>query len=210
MAELLEVYDLNGKLLNVQEREKFYAESKAEFAKTGKITKKIKSVRILMMNSQGRIYLQKRSKQKKENPGLYDKSVGGHVPKGFTWDMTVIKECAEELGFPAAILGAVEFEEAVKVTNLAIIGLFRKVEEISDFESLRIVQRGESFVQPYISAMYIGYHDGSIRFIDGESSGIEVFSLAELEDEIKHNPTKFTEDIKFMVRRYGNLLKPIH
>ena len=209
MTELLEVYDLKGKLLNVQERDKFYADSKAEFTQTGKISKKVKSVRILMMNSQGRIFLQKRSIQKKENPGLYDKSVGGHVPKEFTWDMTVIKECAEELGFPAAILSAAEFEKAVHVTDLSIIGLFRKVEEIPNFESVRITQSGERFTQPYISGMYIGYHDGAIRFIDGESSGIEVFSLSELKEEIKHTPAKFTEDIKFMVQRYGNLLKPI-
>tara|TARA_Y100000310_G_scaffold322234_1_gene381042 strand:- start:844 stop:1089 length:246 start_codon:yes stop_codon:yes gene_type:complete len=77
MVEKLEIYDLDENLLGVEERSKFYTEIKKEFAETGKITKQVKRTVILLMNSQGRIYLQKRSKLKKENPSLYDKTVGG-------------------------------------------------------------------------------------------------------------------------------------
>jgi isopentenyldiphosphate isomerase len=49
------------------------------------------------MNSAGRIYLQKRSKHKAENAGMYDKTVGGHVVAGDSFNMTMVKECAEEL-----------------------------------------------------------------------------------------------------------------
>ena len=76
MKELLEIYDLKGKPLKVQERNKFYAEIKKEYADKGKISKQVKAVRILRQNSKGRLYLQKRSKLKNENPGLYDKTVG--------------------------------------------------------------------------------------------------------------------------------------
>ena len=41
MKELLEVYDLTGKLVKVEEREKFYVEIKKEFASKGKITTKV-------------------------------------------------------------------------------------------------------------------------------------------------------------------------
>ena len=104
MTEVLEVYDLDGKLIDEEEREKFYTEIKEEFASKGEISRQVKSIRLLLMNSDGRIYLQKRSKLKNENPGLYDKTIGGHVAKGQTFEIAVIKECAEELGLPAAIL----------------------------------------------------------------------------------------------------------
>lgn len=70
MSELLEVFDLDSNPLGVEEREKFYAEAKKEYASTGKITRKIKSVRVLLMNSEGRMYLQKRSSLKGERGTL--------------------------------------------------------------------------------------------------------------------------------------------
>jgi isopentenyldiphosphate isomerase len=97
MAENLEIYDLDSNLLGIQDRKDFYKEIKSEFAEKGKISRKVKSIRFMLMNSSGRIYLQKRSKIKEENPGLYDKTVGGHVSAGDSFDMTAIRECAEEL-----------------------------------------------------------------------------------------------------------------
>lgn len=209
MAEQLEVYDLNGKFLGIKDRKRFYSEIKEEFDKTGKISRQVKRIGLILMNSKGRIYLQKRSKLKDENPGLYDKPVGGHVSKDDTYDMTVIRECAEELGFPASILPQEEFDKAIRVTNLSIVGIFKKVDYITNFLSTRITKTGNKFIQPYMTSNYIGYYDGAIRFVDGESSGIEVFSLKELKEEIKNNPDKFTEDIKFMIKKYEKFLKPI-
>ena len=208
MSEKLEIYDLEGNLLEIKDRKKAYSEFKDEFKKTGKVSKQVKTIRLLLMNSSGRIYLQKRSKIKEENSGLYDKTVGGHVSAGDTFDMTVIRECAEELGFPAAVLTVKEFDKAVKVTDLSIVGLFKEVDYMKDFNSTRILNKGK-FVQPFITKMYVGYYNGPIKFVDGESSGIEVFSLEELEKELEDVPEKFTEDIKFMVKKYEEFLKPI-
>ena len=209
MLEKLDIYNLKGKFLESKDRKLFYTEIRKEFAEKGKISRKIKSIRLLLMNSTGRTYLQKRSNNKNENPGIYDKTVGGHVSEGDTFGLTVIKECAEELGFPATILPQNEFLKAIKVTNLEIIGIFQKVDYIETFLSERIAQNGTKFIQPFINESYIGYYNGAIRFVDGESSGIEVFSLSELKKEIKDNPQKFTEDVKFMVKKYERYLKPI-
>ena len=206
MSEKLEIYDLNSELIKIEDRKKFYSEIKIEFKETGKITKKVKSIRLILMNSLGRIYLQKRSKIKQDNPGKYDKTVGGHVSAGDSFDMTVVRECAEELGFPATILSLEEFEKAIKVTNLDIIGIFKKIEYLPDFKSKRILNNGTEVIQPYMTSIYFGYYDGSIKFVDGESSGIEVFSLDELKEELKNNPNKFTEDIKFIVKKYKKFL----
>lgn len=161
------------------------------------------------MNSKGRIYLQKRSKLKSTNFGMYDKTVGGHVSAGDSFQMTVIRECAEELGFPATILPDEEFQKAIKVTDLSIVGVFQKVDYVEQFLSERVLADGK-IIQPYISAMYVGYYDGPIRFVDGESSGIEVFSVEELEEELKSSPEKFTQDIRIMFEKYKQFLVPIN
>jgi isopentenyldiphosphate isomerase len=209
MSEKLEIYDLKSELITIEDRKKFYSEIKKEFKETGKISKKVKSIRLILMNSSGRIYLQKRSKIKTENAGKYDKTVGGHVSAGDSFNMTVIRECAEELGFPATVLEPEEFEKAAKVTNLNIIGIFKKLEYLPNFMSKRISLDNSEFIQPYMNSNYIGYYNGPIKFVDGESSGIEVFSLEELKEEIKENPEKFTEDIKFMVEKYEKFLVSI-
>jgi len=209
MAEKLEIYDLNEKLLGVQDRVEFYDEIKAEFKKTGKITKQVKRSVMLLMNSKGKIVIQKRNKTKNENPGLYDKTSGGHVIEGDSFNLTLIKECAEELGFPVSVLPEHEFGRAIKKTNLRIVGIFKEIDYISGFLSVRSTKSGKKFIQPYMSTTYLGYYDGRLQFIDGESSGIELFTLKELEEEMKSDPEKFTEDIKFMVKKYKKYLKPI-
>jgi isopentenyldiphosphate isomerase len=206
--EELEIFNLKGKYIGSEDRKKFYAEIKEEFAKKGMISRQAKSIRVLMLNSKGRVFLQKRSKFKEENSGLYDKTIGGHARKGESFEMCTIRECAEELGFPASILPEKEFTSAINWTHLDVVGLFRKVDE-GLFESVRIGKKGERFVQPFFNAVFIGYFDGPIKFIDGESSGLEVFSMDELEDEIFHFPEKFTEDLKVMVKKYKHFLKPI-
>ncbi|MBU0665768.1 MAG: NUDIX domain-containing protein [Nanoarchaeota archaeon] len=209
MSEKLEIYDLNSELITIEDRKKFYSEIKTEFKETGKISKKVKAIRLILMNSSGRIYLQKRSKMKTENAGKYDKTVGGHVSAGDSFNMTVIRECAEELGFPATVLEPEEFEKAAKVTNLDVIGLFKKIEYLPNFLSKRISNNNSEFIQPYMTSIYFEYYNGPIKFVDGESSGIEVFSLEELKEDIKENPDKFTEDIKFMIQKYEKFLVPI-
>lgn len=208
MSEPLEVYDLEDAPLGVQEREEFYKESKNEYAKTGKITRKVKTVRILVMNSAGRIYLQKRSSIKTDNAGMYDKTIGGHVAQGESSTVTVVRECAEELGFPAVVLEAGEFSQAVRSTHLDIVGILQQVKTDRNFLSTRKTQNGE-FKQPFICYFYIGYYDGPVRFKDGESSGLETFSLEELREELAKNPEKFTEDLQVMASEFAEHLKPL-
>ncbi|MBN1156621.1 NUDIX domain-containing protein [Candidatus Woesearchaeota archaeon] len=207
MAELLDTYDLKGKFLGTQERDELYSEITREYFEKGKINRQVKGIRLILMNSRGRIYLQKRSRLKKYNLDLYDKTVGGHVKANETWNATVIKECSEELGFPATVVEPKEFDRMVKTVDLNTSGILKKVDEINNFQSVRIMNDGKRFMQPWISAMYVGYYDGSMKFKDCESCGIETFSLEELDEEIKRNPDKFTEDIKFMINKYRKFIK---
>ncbi len=63
-----------------------------------------RSVHLLVFNRAGRVFLQKRSMQKDNNPGLWDSSVSGHVDSGEDYDTCVVREAREEIGLhlPAA------------------------------------------------------------------------------------------------------------
>ena len=169
---------------------------------------KVKSIRLILLTSAGRIYLQKRSKIKNDNRGLYDKTVGGHVQAGSTFEMTVVKECAEELGFAASIFSEKEFNMSIKSTDLKTVAIVKKLEYVPNFKSTRLIGK-KKITQTFMTTFYIGYYDGAVRFADGESSGIETYSLIELEKEIKTHPERFTQDLLYIVKKYKKFLKPI-
>lgn len=57
MSEKLEIFDLEWNLLKIQDRKEFYNEIKDEFKNKWTIYKKVKSIRLLLMNSFWHIYL---------------------------------------------------------------------------------------------------------------------------------------------------------
>jgi isopentenyldiphosphate isomerase len=207
-AEKLEIFDLDGHNLGVQDRKELYQEMEKEFDETGKITKQVKSIRVLVMNSKGKIYIQHRSEHKDRNPSKYDKTIGGHVTIGHSWDLSVVKECHEELGFPGIVLNDDEFRAALPATNLKIIGLLRKVEHVNNFVSINSL-KNKTIKQPFITTFYIGYYDGPISFCDGEATGIEVVSAEDLQRRMDLRPDEYTEDLKFMIKRFASYLVPI-
>ena len=84
-AELLNVYDPDGRVVGQAPR----AAAKASGRAVG-------AVNALVLGPGGRVLLQRRPPDK-ENGGLWDKSVGGHVGAGEDFDQTVRREAGEEL-----------------------------------------------------------------------------------------------------------------
>ncbi len=60
-----------------------------------------RSVHILVFNSGGDLFLQKRSMNKDENPGFWDTSAAGHVNTGEDYLTSAHRELEEELGISA-------------------------------------------------------------------------------------------------------------
>jgi hypothetical protein len=84
-AELLNVYDAAGRVVGQRPR----AEAKRGGLAVG-------AVNALVRNGAGAVLLQRRPLDK-ENGGLWDKTVGGHVSAGESFDDTVVREAGEEL-----------------------------------------------------------------------------------------------------------------
>lgn len=83
--EPLNVYDTDGRCVGVRPR----AQAKASGLAVG-------AVNVLLVRADGRVLLQRRPADK-ENGGRWDKSVGGHVGAGESFDDTVQREAGEEL-----------------------------------------------------------------------------------------------------------------
>jgi len=63
-----------------------------------------RAVHVLVFNSRGEIFLQKRSMKKDRQPGVWDSSCSGHVDSGENYDETAIRELQEELGLKMNVL----------------------------------------------------------------------------------------------------------
>jgi 8-oxo-dGTP pyrophosphatase MutT (NUDIX family) len=83
--ELLNVYDAEGHVIGQQPRRAAKASGHA-----------VGAVNALIVNLHGELLMQRRPRDK-ENGGLWDKSVGGHVSAGEDFDTTLCREAGEEL-----------------------------------------------------------------------------------------------------------------
>lgn len=57
-----------------------------------------RAVHVLVFNSRGEIFLQKRSLKKDRQPGVWDSSASGHVDSGEEYDVCAVRELQEEIG----------------------------------------------------------------------------------------------------------------
>jgi isopentenyldiphosphate isomerase len=62
-----------------------------------------RSVAVLVFNTKGQLFLQKRSMDKDVQPGKWHTSVSGHLDLGETFDQAVRREMKEELGISAPV-----------------------------------------------------------------------------------------------------------
>lgn len=63
--------------------------------------RKHRATHILVFNSRGDVFLQKRSMKKDNSPGVWDSSASGHLDSGEEYDACAVRELREELGLEA-------------------------------------------------------------------------------------------------------------
>ena len=57
-----------------------------------------RAVHVLVFNSRGEVFLQKRSMTKDRQPGVWDSSCSGHLDAGEDYDACAVRELREEIG----------------------------------------------------------------------------------------------------------------
>lgn len=87
-----------------------------------------RSVHILVFNSAGELFLQKRSCRKDISPGLWDTSAAGHVDFGEDYDVSAVRELGEELGlYPPLSLDRIGKLAATAITGWEFVQVYRLV-----------------------------------------------------------------------------------
>ena len=151
VEELLNVYDAQGRVVGTMAR----GEAKSQGLAAG-------AVQLLVVNSHGQVLLQRR-REDKENGGLWDKSVGGHVLAGETFDEALVREGNEEL-FGSASAGRVEIVDSLDAGGAAGV-IARRVRLELGLRDVRFAATPERRLinVTYHAAMYAGRTELSIE-----------------------------------------------
>jgi 8-oxo-dGTP pyrophosphatase MutT (NUDIX family) len=151
--ELVAVFDPQGRPAGALPRE----EAKRSGLAIG-------AVNLLLVNARGELLLQRRPPDK-ENGGRWDKSVGGHVDAGESFDQAALREAGEELfsdgASPRVRLAhdAAELAELARTADLAREVVFRCYALQLNLRDVRLVPEGGVRNVFYHVASYLGRTD---------------------------------------------------
>jgi isopentenyldiphosphate isomerase len=132
-----------------------------------------RSAHILVFNSAGELFLQKRAMSKAVNPGQWDTSAAGHVDFGESYDECAARELTEELGV---------------VVDAPLHPLFKL--DASE-------QTGWEFVQ-----VYRVVHDGDIQIEAGAIDEGRWFPLERLDGWIRQGGVGLTQSFQQLWQCY--------
>ena len=89
-----------------------------------------RAVHVLVFNSAGQLFLQKRSMAKDNDPGLWDSSCSGHVDAGEDYDTGGERELLEEIGLqPTLPLKSLFKTDACELTGWEFARVYRTIAE---------------------------------------------------------------------------------
>jgi isopentenyldiphosphate isomerase len=86
--ELLDLVDDQNRIVGRVPRRKVHGDPSLQH----------RAVHVFVRNAAGDLFLQKRSRKKRIQPGKWDTSIGGHVEAGQSYEEAALKEAGEELG----------------------------------------------------------------------------------------------------------------
>ena len=203
MSEILNTFLLDDPETPIpMDRDQFYSEQIASYQKTGKPTRACEIVDVFIFNSDKQLLVQKRSHDKKHNPGLLDKSIGGHVRYGDTPDYTVMVETVQELQTPSIVLkNKSDFKKTFELLTdyLTTVAVIRHGS--SDIMLLEKKINGSPVIIANKIHVYFGIYDGRTKTVDKEAQGLLFYTIADLDKEMKSIPSLFTDDIHVLLHK---------
>ena len=103
-----------------------------------------RAVHLFIFNTEGELFLQKRSRWKDRHPLAWDSSAAGHVEEDEDYDETAVRELEEELGVTADLTRVVKLPSSAK-TGWEFIWLYQGVHD-GPFRLARMeIEYGEFF-----------------------------------------------------------------
>ena len=151
--ERVAVFDADGRAVGGMPR----AEAKRSGLAVG-------AINLLLVNARGEVLLQRRPADK-ENGGRWDKSVGGHVDAGESFDTAARREAGEELfgdgASPRVQLAAdaADLERRLAASDLGQTVVFRREALQLNLRDVRLVPGGGLRNVVYHVASYLGRTD---------------------------------------------------
>ena len=204
MSETITTYKIeNPEVAIPMDRDEFYREQIEKSEKGEKPDRSIEVVDVFVFDSQGEIFIQKRSDSKAHNAGMLDKTIGGHVRFGDTDDFTVMVETVQELQVPSITLRT--DKDFVKTYDLLkdylnIVAVIKHIDS-KIFELEKRIKGKDVTVLNKVH-LYFGIYNGSVRTVDREAKGVLLYSLADLERDMKISPALFTDDLSTLIGEY--------
>ena len=111
-----------------------------------------RAVHVLVFNSKGEIFLQKRSMKKDCCPGAWDSSAAGHLDCGEDYDACAARELREELGFQStAPLRRLFKLPAAPETGMEHVWVYRCNAEGPFTLHPEEIERGDWFTPDYVN-----------------------------------------------------------
>jgi isopentenyl-diphosphate delta-isomerase type 1 len=105
-----------------------------------------RAVHVLVFDSRGQIFLQKRSMRKDRHPGVWDSSASGHVDSGEHYDATAVREVREEIGLVLAQTPELLFKIAACMeTDQEFVRVYRCASEGPFQLNADEIERGDWF-----------------------------------------------------------------
>ncbi|QTN34283.1 NUDIX domain-containing protein [Akkermansiaceae bacterium] len=124
-----------------------------------------RAVHVFVLNRNGDLYLQKRSRLKDMNPGVWDSSVSGHLDAGEDYLHAAVREVGEEIGIAGA-----NPDELELVANLM-------PSEQTGWEHIHL---------------FLIRHSGAVNFPASEIESMLPFPIIEIEAWMAASPEDFS------------------
>ena len=204
MAETITTYKKDNMEVAIpMDRVEFYAQQVQNFESAKNPEFAVGIINIFMFDSGGEIYIQKRSDNKAHNPGMFDKTIGGHIRFGDSNDYTVMVETVQELQVPSITLRTEE--DFIKTYNLlrdylATVAIVKHI----DTQTLELKKNIKGKNIPILNKvhLYFGIYNGAVKTVDREAKGVLLYSLEDLEKDMEASPNLFTDDLRVLITKY--------
>jgi 16S rRNA (adenine1518-N6/adenine1519-N6)-dimethyltransferase len=131
-----------------------------------------RAVHVFVLNRNGDLYLQKRSRLKDMNPGVWDSSVSGHLDAGEDYLQAAVRELGEEIGITA---NAEDLEHIASVKPSAETG----------WEHIHV---------------FLTRHSGAVNFPAAEIESMMPFPITEIKAWIAASPEDFSPAFRMLFR----------